>query len=102
LQNDSGNSIQVIQIVFYWPNTSSSDKYLSSINMSGSPIWDAGTNNSPLTISAGQWLPGTDLMREVGPYTTGIMQFYFKKAADNSPYIVTVTFDNGCTRSANR
>lgn len=90
------------QIVFYWPDSNNINKALLSINMSGSPVWNSGSAFSPTTVTSSQWLPGTDLMRQVAPNSTGIMQFYFDKNADPSPYNITVTFDNTCTRNANR
>jgi len=108
ITNTSGNSIKVVTIDLTWPNATNKNKAVDSITMSGSPIYILPTTDSPLQIGGGftkQWLAGTDAIRSVpnsaGTPTPTAMTFYFDKDYAGGPgeYIITVTFDNGCSKN---
>jgi len=108
ITNTSSNPITVVTIDLTWPNAANKNKAVDYITVSGSPIYILPTTDSPLQIGGGftkQWLVGTDDIRTV-PDTTGnptptAMTFYFNKDYAGGPgeYIITVTFDNGCSKN---
>lgn len=102
IQNNGGSSVQVVALLFDWPDGSLANANLSSITMGGSLVWTLGDSISPTSIDESQWLPGTSEIRTVLAGGTRIMQFDFANTAVDSGYNISVTFDNGCTSNANR
>jgi hypothetical protein len=102
IQNGQMGTIRVEQMIFYWPDAANLNKTLMQIYMNSNQVWNGNDGSSPTIIYSNQWIPGTDEIRQVAGDSLGIMQFFFEKDAENSPYEISITFDNGCTKNTQR
>jgi serine/threonine-protein kinase len=90
ITNDSGGTIRLTRVrLTDWP---ADNDPLFSISLKGDAIWSGEIESPPADISSG-WIGGPS-NRDVGE--SAAISFFFGMQAENSPYDVRLTFDNGC------
>jgi len=67
---------------------------LDKIELGGDAIWDQKDSSPPTSISSG-WKGGVS--RSIGASATKSLMFQFGEPAASAPYVLRITFDNGCT-----
>ena len=93
LFNGGPGIVEIFKIFLNWP---SANNELTKIEFGGVTIWDK-KDKSPPTNIAGGWKSGAD--RTIGSGISKTLKFVFNQAAQPSPYVLDVTFDNGCVIS---
>ena len=86
----------VTGVTLDWP---AENEELKEVQMNGNTVW-AGTDNAPPS-SISEW-SGDVGLRVIGPGSSGELRFIFKRAVAAVGYSVAISFDNGCTVTANR
>ena len=95
---NNGGPVKVIVtgVTLDWP---AENEELKEVQMNGNTVW-AGTDNAPPS-SISEW-SGDVGLRVIGPGSSGELRFIFKRAVAAVGYSVAISFDNGCTVTANR
>ncbi|MBI4772289.1 MAG: pilus assembly protein [Chloroflexi bacterium] len=94
ITNNTGASVNIVSIFISWPD--SPNEQLKDVDWNGDDIVD-GRDNSPPTNIPGDmtFKSGADLSLAAGE--TRQMRVYFDEDIAPSGYVVTVTFDDGCS-----
>lgn len=93
INNQMASDAVIASIYVSWP---SQNGQLKEIKLNGTKIASPKDNTPPTTVSSG-WQNGTGA-RTIGAGSNGNLEVKFSnKPIANQPYLVQVTFDNGCT-----
>ncbi len=91
ITNSGSTTVTITAIYLNWPT---GNLILDKIELGGDAIWDLKDSSPPTDISSG-WKGGVS--RSIGASATESLMFQFGEPAAPSPYILRVSFDNGCT-----
>jgi len=94
LTNSSSSTLTITSISINWPDTPASQT-LKKAKLAGTTIWDKKDDAPPTTI-ASNW-KGAVSDRQLPGSAGKQLQFDFEKDLSSTGYIITVTFDNGCS-----
>lgn len=98
--NNNSTAAEIISsISIDWPDTPSSQK-LKKVKLNGQTIWDQGDKSPPTTI-AGGW-KGNKNDRTLGASSSNELRFEFEKNLPSTGFLMTVTFESGCSVSGSK
>jgi len=100
IDNTTGLARRLIALEIIWP--AGGNKRFTGVSLSGTTLWTGSANGSPITISGGDWIGGTDGARTV-PNNPGsplpMLQLSFNFPVVTSPpsqqFSVNTTWDDG-------
>ena len=100
VQNNGATPVVLSNLEVGWPDVPDSQR-LHEVNWRGGTIAE-GNDDQPPSLLPGEmnWL-GTPADRELGPNASTELQLEFQDPLLPNGYSVTLTFDNGCTVTAN-
>jgi hypothetical protein len=101
VQNNMASTVRLESAVIFWPQEPHSQE-LRKIEIDGRKVWSGKDEGSPSAIpSEGSWEGSSD-ERQIGPGSDRTLQFEFQEEPEDTGYMVTLNFDNGCAATASR
>ncbi len=94
LTNATASTEIISSISIDWPDNPSSQK-LKKVKFGGNEIWEQGDSQPPTTI-AGGWKGSTN-DRSLPGSSSREARFEFEKELPGTGYLITITFESGCS-----
>lgn len=91
VSNGSGTTVMIVGLHLDWPPV---NVRLDKIELDGEEIWSGGDDSPPTDITGG-WKPQSS-RRNIDPYSTEILRFFFEGDAQDGGYGLGLWFDPPC------